>query len=293
MHRMTQVVTLSTTSWHGGCTSAEQQRAIDALEHGNVLLLHLPFVPSDDETQLLTPAVGGDGKNVNFDPRTGAIRGSQAQGHQLEVLRAMMRRFARDSDALIHSLLAHYGSGLRATRTSFRPIEIAGRTSSWRKDDTRLHVDSFPSTPTGGARILRVFSNINPAGATRKWRLGEPFENVAQRYAPTLSTPIPGVNVLLEHLGITKSRRSAYDHFMLQLHDRMKADLDYQAHAPQSVFEFQAGTSWIVFTDQTSHAATSGQYALEQTFRVPLECMRDPSLAPLSVLERLLGRHLT
>jgi hypothetical protein len=79
---------------------------------------------------------------------------------------------------------------------------------------------------------------------------------------------------------------------MLRLHDRMKADLRYQSQAAQSVYEFHAGCTWIVFTDQVSHAAMAGQYALEQTFLVPLECMQDPSLAPLRILERVLGREL-
>ena len=90
-------------------------------------------------------------------------------------------------------------------------------------------------------------------------------------------------------LGITKGRRSAYDHFMLQLHDRMKADLGYQAEVDQTVFEFGAGSTWIVFTDQVSHAAMSGQYALEQTYCLPVACMLDPSRAPLRILEHRQG----
>jgi hypothetical protein len=79
---------------------------------------------------------------------------------------------------------------------------------------------------------------------------------------------------------------------MLKLHDRMKADLAYQSEAAQHVHEFQPGCTWLVFTDQVSHAATAGQYALEQTFLVEPRCLRDPSLAPLHVLERALGRTL-
>jgi hypothetical protein len=98
---------------------------------------------------------------------------------------------------------------------------------------------------------------------------------------------------LLNVLGVTKGRRSAYDHFMLGLHDRMKADLVYQTEVSQSVHQFHTGSTWIVFTDQVSHAAMSGQYALEQTFHLPVHCMLAPSQAPLRILERLLGRDLT
>ena len=62
----------------------------------------------------------------------------------------MMQRFAASSRALLRNLLPRYETGLLQARTSFRPVEIAGRPTSWRKDDTRLHVDSFSSSPVQG-----------------------------------------------------------------------------------------------------------------------------------------------
>ena len=79
---------------------------------------------------------------------------------------------------------------------------------------------------------------------------------------------------------------------MLQLHDRMKADADYQAAAPQMRVDFPAGSTWVAFTDQVSHAAMAGQYQLEQTFLVPLAAMLDEQRSPLRILERLMGRPL-
>ena len=93
-------------------------------------------------------------------------------------------------------------------------------------------------------------------------------------------------------LGITKSLRSEYDHLMLQLHDLAKADPDYQRDAPQRAIAFMPGTSWICFSDQVMHAAMSGQYLLEQTYRLPLAAMASPEASPLSVLESLSGRRL-
>jgi hypothetical protein len=117
-------------------------------------------------------------------------------------------------------------------------VEIAERASSWRKDDTRLHVDAFPSSPVQGNRILRVFSNVNPHGQSRTWLLGESFENVAHRHLPSLRGPLWGASLLLTSLGVTKGRRSAYDHFMLHIHDRMKADAHYQADVSESCTSF-------------------------------------------------------
>ena len=53
---------------------------------------------------------------------------------------------------------------LQKKRTSFRPGAIETRALSPRKDDKRLHVDAFPSSPVQGRRIFRVFTNAHPAG---------------------------------------------------------------------------------------------------------------------------------
>ena len=74
-------------------------------------------------------------------------------------------RFSMAASTLVGQALPAYRDRIEMGRTSFRPVEIAGRASSWRKDDTRLHIDSFPATPVHGKRILRVFSNVNPGRA--------------------------------------------------------------------------------------------------------------------------------
>ena len=93
-------------------------------------------------------------------------------------------------------------------------------------------------------------------------------------------------------LGLTKGRRSAYDHFMLGLHDTGKLDDAYQSGARQAALAFAPGTSWMCFTDQVLHAAMSGHCAFEQTFHLPIAAQADPMTAPLRVLERLAGRQL-
>jgi hypothetical protein len=290
---MCRIVAIDIDRWDAVCSPATQDQAIDALERGCVVQFpRLKFVLDVAEQRLLTPAIEGDGKNISFDAARGTLRGHHATDEQSRRLQAMLRRFADTTTTLLDNLLPRYRAAECRARTSFRPAEIAGRPTSWRKDDTRLHIDSFPSSPTRGARILRVFANINPHGQPRIWRLGEPFDNVVRRHLDALRGPLPGFAPLLELMTLTKGRRSAYDHLMLALHDRMKADARYQAEAPQFQHEFAAGSAWIVFTDQVSHAAMRGQHALEQTFVVPLEHMREPARAPLARLERLLGREL-
>ena len=291
---MTKLVDFPVALWEYSFSEADQLRALNALEQGGVLSFpQLGFSINEDEGQLLTPTIAAASKNVSLDLLRDTLRGSTADNKALGLLRCMMQRFATSNRTLLRTLLPRYDAGLLPGRISFRPAEIAGRTTSWRKDDTRLHVDSFPSSPVQDKRILRVFSNINPHGKSRHWRLGEPFERVASRYFPSLPRPMMGTSQLLKLAGITKSRRSAYDHFMLQLHDRMKADLDYQSNADQTVCAFNAGSSWLAFTDQTSHAAMAGQFVLEQTWYLPVACMAEPSRSPLRILERLAGRELT
>ena len=172
-------------------------------------------------------------------------------------------------------------------------MRVDQRSTSYRKDDRRLHLDAFPSRPTQGRRILRVFSNVNLEGAPRVWQLGEPFADVAARFLPQLRRSPPGSAWLLDWSGITKGRRSVYDQLMLRLHDRIKADTDYQRNAWHCEFSFPPGSSWIIYTDTVLHAAIDGQHALEQTFYLPVTAMLDPELSPLRVLERMTGRRLT
>jgi hypothetical protein len=137
-----------------------------------------------------------------------------------------------------------------------------------------------------------VFSNINPADETRLWRVGEPFADHARHFVGRLRTPMFGEAWALHRLGITKSRRTPYDALMLGLHDASKLDSGYQRDAPRRDVAFPAGSSWIVFTDSTVHAAIAGRHALEQTFYLPVDAMAEPSASPLRVLEGMMGRQL-
>jgi hypothetical protein len=282
---------LSRSGWT--CPDVPGTQAETLLEAGDVLFLpDVGFIVEPDELLIFSPAVTARAKNVSFDPATYRLGGAALAPETSRALGGLMKRFSRHVTALAGDVLPHYRSHLQIGRTSFRPVEISGRHTSWRKDDTRLHVDSFPATPVHGRRILRVFTNINPIGRPRLWRVGDDFAAVARRFAFALRPPLPGSATLLRWLHVTKTRRSPYDGLMLQLHDRMKADSDFQRQAPQRSVEFPAGSTWMAFTDQVSHAAMAGQYQLEQTFLVPIEAMQDERRSPLRILEALMGRLL-
>ena len=94
---------------------------------------------------------------------------------------------------------------------------------------------------------------------------------MARRLMPRIRAMYAGEAAALAALHVTKRPRSEYDHLMLGLHDRAKADLDYQGRSPQREVRFAPGTTWICYSDQVMHAASSGQYMLEQTTHLPLD----------------------
>jgi 3-deoxy-D-manno-oct-2-ulosonic acid (Kdo) hydroxylase len=288
------IESLPIAAWHGPFEASSRDRAQKALEAGRILLLpRLPFLVAPDETDLLDPAASGSGrKNISLDLDTGDFGNAALDSGEAAQLKAMMARFAEGATRLVKDLVPGYAEALERARTSFRPVEIAGRDYSPRHDDRRLHIDAFPSRPMQGRRILRLFSNIAPDGAPRLWRVGEPFADVAAKLAGRAAAPWPGSAWALERLGVTKGRRSAYDHVMLRLHDGAKLDDAYQASAPKVDLSFAPGTTWLCFTDQVMHAALAGHAALEQTFHLPIAAMAEPATSPLRVLERLTGRAL-
>lgn len=266
----------------------------EVLEAGNVL--HFPWLAfpfgSDEKRFLAASWADGKAKNISYRGPAEPLRGAAGDPGDLAALKSLLARYSASAESLVKALFPHYTGHLRRGFTSYRTATVEGRVSSWRKDDTRLHVDAFPSNPTGGVRLLRVFANVNPEGKPRVWRVGEPFRQHAERFFPRARRPFPGSAWLLEKTGITKAYRTDYDHYMNQLHDLGKADFRYQASSPQLTFAFPAGSVWIVFSDLVLHAAMSGQFLLEQTFYLDPEHLLRPELGPLKILEELAGRPL-
>jgi hypothetical protein len=274
-------------------TSTGDQSLVTALEAGKVLYFPtLAFVPSAEEQRLFTPDIRDPkSRNISLDA-SGRLKGAAGDEATQRLLSAMMQRFRAQAEGLLASMAPRYMEHVRRGPVSFRPSVVETREQSWRADDRRLHVDAFPSRPNRGERLLRVFANVNLEGVPRVWRVGEPFETVAQRFLPRAKPYSAWQARALNALKVTKSLRSEYDHLMLQLHDAMKSDMDYQANAPQVTMPFPAGSTWVVFSDQASHAAMSGQYMMELTAQLPPSEQYDPQASPLAILSRLMGREL-
>lgn len=287
------IVTFNVNDWF--LDSDSNLGAVEALEQGNVLhfpYLSFPLLPVEEA--LLDPSlVAPKRKNISLDVQKEKLSGVEDPDKE-QLVNNLLSRFYQASSSLVQSLFPQYQDFLRQPTNSLRVHSVSQwqKEVSWRKDDKRLHVDAFPSRPLSGDRILRVFTNINPHGETRKWRVGEPFSEVVNRFLPLIKPYSPVVAWTKDKLGITKTKQTPYDHFMLELHDAMKTDLNYQKNAKQHVVSFQPGSTWICFSDQVPHAATKGQFLLEQTFIVERQAMIEPALSPLKQLEAQVGHKL-
>ncbi|MCS0615403.1 Kdo hydroxylase family protein [Massilia kyonggiensis] len=269
---------------------------IAALEAGKVL--YFPnfaqhgFAPQKKELALFREDIR-DPKIRNISLSTGGdLKGVVGDDATKALMAGMIGRFRAEAESLLANLVPRYGEHLRRGATSFRPSVVQNRVQSWRADDRRMHVDAFPSRPNYGERLLRVFTNVNLEGEPRVWRVGEPFEDVARRFLPKVKPYSAWQAKVLKALHVTKSLRSEYDHIMLQLHDAMKSDLDYQKNAPQVTFDFPPGCAWVCYSDQTSHAVMAGQYMMEHTLQLSPMHQYDKEASPLAILTRMQGHAL-
>jgi len=269
---------------------------IAALEAGKVL--YFPnfaqhgFAPQKEELALFREDIR-DPKTRNISlSSNGDLKGVVGDDATKALMAGMIGRFRAEAEGLLANLVPRYGEHLRRGATSFRPSVVQNRVQSWRADDRRMHVDAFPSRPNYGERLLRVFTNVNQDGEPRVWRVGEPFEDVARRFLPKVKSYSAWQAKVLNALHVTKSLRSEYDHIMLQLHDAMKSDLDYQKNAPQVTFNFPPGCAWVCFSDQTSHAVMAGQYMMEHTLQLSPMHQYDKDASPLAILTRMQGHAL-
>lgn len=83
-----------------------------------------------------TDYLDGKSKNISYRPQSGALGGTRLEGAERQGLTDLLRRFYESSVRLMQSLCPEYRDRIRAGFTSFRSVEIEGRESSWRQDDT-------------------------------------------------------------------------------------------------------------------------------------------------------------
>jgi hypothetical protein len=290
-----------------GVSSAGTRWPAEQLEKGNIVLFEKsPLeLPAEHVEYLLSQRQDNTRihKNISYRPIEDVLRGAPEDTDTGQI-RRIMRHYSDRVTEFLSGFLAPYSGKWSLDFTSFRPIEEDGRDLPQRKRNDLLHVDAFPTRPTRGARILRVFTNINPK-AVRVWNTTGGFDKLAGQYAMDaglrrvaggsgsgsvgLSRMARG---FLKTVGLNLSERSPYDVFMLGFHNYLKENGEFQRGCDKERIEFPPGSTWFVYTDAVAHAVLSGRFALEQTYIVPRDALLRPESAPISVLERLCGKPL-
>ncbi len=277
----------------------------EQLEEGQILYFDgIPYDFPETDRQFLLQQRQADSrlhKNISYRPNQDVLRGSVTdKPEDTERMHQIMRHFSSEIVQLLTRVLAPYSKHWSLDYASFRPEEENGRDLSLHKRNDLLHVDAFPSRPTRGGRILRCFTNINPTRA-RNWLTTDRFTTLAQKFAKNAGLEEIAqsgdsigsiLNTLKRAVGLKVVDRSAYDKFMLRFHDYLKENSDFQQNTPKIHLAFPPLATWMCYTDSVPHAVLSGQYALEQTFIIPVKALVSPEKSPVRVLEKMVGKPL-
>lgn len=277
-----------------------------SLEQGDIVFFPAtPFhLPESDQEFLRSISGVGAARHKNIAYKTALDKVTGCEPGDAERLRPVFRSYSQRVIDFFGKLLPRYKKNWKIDYASFRSEEEAGRDLPWKKRNDLLHVDAFPSRPTNGDLILRVFTNVNPS-QSRVWLTGDPFEAVAEQYAADAGLTRIAADARSAMNGMKRAwtrtvgpllhlpDRTPYDRFMLGFHDYLKHNAEYQKNCTKYRFEFPPGSTWMVFTDIVPHAVLSGQYALEQTFIVSRDSLLAREKSPASILERLSSSTLT
>ncbi|HXG12820.1 MAG TPA: Kdo hydroxylase family protein [Gemmataceae bacterium] len=286
-----------------GATPSAEER----LERGEILCYErCPFAlpEGDDRRFLMEQQLRPWGhKNISYDPHTGRLAGFvRRSAEQAARLRHLLATFSEAATAWLAGELPRYARGCHPDRASLRPEEEATRRLRLTARNDLLHIDAFPTRPSHGRRILRLFVNLNPS-EPRVWAISEPFDRLLARYGPQVGLPAPddppgrlGRSLRrlfrfprrrLRHPG--PGHRSAYDQFMLRFHHFLKTNDDFQERGPKRFQAFPPGSAWLAFTDGIAYAEVRGRYALEHSYFITPPSLVLPAESPAALLARFCG----
>ena len=207
---------------------ARSRAYCELLERGQILFFREPpfDLPFEDRKFLLAQewAELRLHKNVSYRPAEDILKGVTGDAATVERLHSIMRNYSNQVIEFLTKFLAPYAGKWTLDFSSFRPFEEERRGLPLHKRNDLLHVDAFPSRPTRGGRILRVFTNLNPT-KPRIWQTTEDFETLARRYAEDAGLSRIAADSWVsrtvqdwgEKLGFRGMGRTPYDMFMLRI----------------------------------------------------------------------------
>jgi hypothetical protein len=257
-----------------------------------------PLPTAEDLAFLRTQrARGSTHKDISLNPARHFVTGFRHETPtQVARLYRVLRDFSQNATAWLASQLPQYTRSWQPDRVTFRSEEEATRKLRLTARNDLLHFDAFPSRPTRGWRILRLFVNVNVADP-RIWVTSSTFGQVFATYGTAAGLPTKSPIGWARRLGQGMVRllqpgaraRTAYDSYMLRLHHYLKTCDAFQERAPRRLTHFPPGSAWLLLTDAVSHAELRGQFALEQSFFIAPETLALPAESPLALLEAACG----
>ena len=288
----------------------QARRWCAALEAGGVLYFpQTPLPIADADVQFLLgkqQTASRVHKNIAYKPDRDLLSGidRKTTGRRSSIIsRTSCAATRRSVDEFLAGFLAPYQKHWRLDYASFRPLEEAGarhvRAASQRSAAHR-RISHPPHARLADSALLSQHSPIAHP------RLGGRRALRTRRQAPSrplsspfrsLTAPSPGRQKARPAQPASasfsrRSKRTPYDEFMMQLHNAMKEDADFQQSCVRENFNFPPGSSWMVYTETVPHAVLAGQFALEQTFLVDPAAMVTPQSAPIAILEKMAGAAL-
>jgi len=233
-------------------------------------------------------------KDTSLNPSNGKLQGSrQKDAAERDQIKRILDQFSQSATAWVREMLPVYAAGLVQDRATLRTREEATSNLRVTSRNDLLHVDNFPTRPTFGRRILRLYVNINPSEG-QVWAVSEDFRQLLARFTAVYKIPTRTVAEwttstpsMLRFFRRRADTRCAYDSLMLRLHHFLKQDFAFQTQAARRVRTFPPGAAWLLFSDGLAHAHLRGRFVLEHSFFVDQKYLVNPSESPLAIVASL------
>jgi hypothetical protein len=280
--------------------SAPQSDFADGLERGEIVrFVRAPIaLPSGDDQEFLRASLAPylARKNISLYPEADRLTGLRAPAAICERARGILAGHSARVRPFLATSMPGFTRGMRTGTTSFRPLEEEGRNLPRHASNELVHVDAGAYGATHGDRILRFFVNLNPS-RERVWVTKGSFRHLFAEHGTSAGITVGDLRPGAAERAFAGALRAAsrafpmlrmlesspYDRRMRRFHNWMKDTPSFQ-ESPSCVISFPPFSAWMVLTDGMSHACIRGQYALVDTFLVPLANCALAAETPFSIL---------
>ena len=187
-----EVIDYTNSGWQEPALQDTRSRWYCArLEEGQIVFFSAtPFDLADEDRDFLIgvrQATAAYHKNISYRPAERRVRGLEHGSADAARLGEILRTYSERVTDFAREFLAPYARGWQLDFASFRSIEERGRELALKSRNDLLHTDAFPTRPTNGNRILRIFTNDLTASAQeiadlykRRWAIELFFRWVKQ-----------------------------------------------------------------------------------------------------------------